>query len=90
VSEVSQLPYDCGRGREGDRVQGIRCPTCGGVEHSPYLLSLNHGWDPDIPGRKPWNTDRDGCRKHVAYARRPDLHHPDVEFFNGMGVGPAL
>jgi hypothetical protein len=30
---------------------GWVCPACHTVEPSPFTLSLNHGYDPEIPGR---------------------------------------
>lgn len=41
-------PYDCGLGPEGTVVNGWRCPACGEVEVNSYLLSINHGFDPEI------------------------------------------
>jgi hypothetical protein len=40
------------------RRSGTRCPdpACGEIEPNGYLLSINHGFDPEIPGHAP----RDG------------------------------
>jgi hypothetical protein len=53
-------PYDTSGGTpKGGRVPGWRCPDpeCGEIEPGPtgFLLSLNHGFDPDVPGREPWH-----------------------------------
>lgn len=32
---------------------GYRCPSCGDVEPNEFLLSINHGYDPGVPGRAP-------------------------------------
>lgn len=47
-------PYDCHAARKGEAVRGWRCPDpdCGQVEINAYLLSINHGFDPEHPGRQ--------------------------------------
>ena len=42
----------------GTVFHGYRCPDpeCGEVEPTGFTLSINHGWDPELPGRKPWNA----------------------------------
>ena len=59
-------PYDTAGHREGDLVEGIVCPACGGVEWNGYLLSINHGYDPDLPGDVPgsWAGKRFGQYCH--------------------------
>ena len=55
--------YDWQNGvKAGDVVLGWRCPdpACGEVESTSFTLSLNHGFDPDIPGRQPYGG---GCTK---------------------------
>ncbi|MFZ2511003.1 MAG: hypothetical protein WAW85_07940 [Gordonia sp. (in: high G+C Gram-positive bacteria)] len=43
-------PYDCADGTPaGSRRIGIRCPACGAVEVSGFVLALNHGLDPGVP-----------------------------------------
>ncbi len=34
---------------------GYRCPdpACGKVEPAGFVLAINHGFDPDVPGREP-------------------------------------
>lgn len=45
-------PYDTGGGlRKGQSVLGWVCPACGVLEVNEYVLRLNHGYDPSIPGR---------------------------------------
>lgn len=45
-------PYDCMAGPAGTVVQGWKCPACGKIEINGFVLSINHGIDPDIPGRE--------------------------------------
>jgi hypothetical protein len=47
-------PYDCHAARKGEAVRGWRCPDpeCGQVEVNAYILSINHGFDPENPGRQ--------------------------------------
>ena len=45
-------PYDCMAGTAGTVVQGWKCPACGKIEINGLILSINHGIDPDIPGRE--------------------------------------
>lgn len=52
-------PYDTADGtKAGDVVRGWRCPDpdCGAVEPNAYLLSINHGFDPEVPGQQPLNS----------------------------------
>lgn len=44
------------RDEEGESCSGWRCPdpACGKVEPNEYLLSINHGFDPSVPGRAPY------------------------------------
>lgn len=45
-------PYDCGGGlRKGQSVLGWVCPACGKLEVNAFVLGINHGYDPTIPGR---------------------------------------
>lgn len=58
-------PYDTAGGTpKGGHVPGWRCPDpeCGEIEPGPtgFLLSINHGFDPDVPGWQPWDGR---CRK---------------------------
>jgi len=51
-------PYDTQGGmRKGDSKLGWRCPdpACREVEPNSFLLNINHGWDPDVPGHEPWD-----------------------------------
>jgi hypothetical protein len=61
-----ESPYDTVGAREGDLVEGIVCPACGGVEWNGYLLSINHGYDPDRPDDVPgsWAGKRFGQYCH--------------------------
>lgn len=48
-------PYDTQGGTpKGGRILGWRCPDpdCGQVEPNAYLLSINHGFDPTVPGHQ--------------------------------------
>ena len=47
---------------DGDVVFGWRCPDpdCGEVVHGAFGLALNHGFDPDVPGHRPWTGE---CRQ---------------------------
>lgn len=44
-------PYDCGLGPAGTVVDGWVCPACQKLEVNEFVLSINHGYDPSIPGR---------------------------------------
>ena len=58
---VWTAPHDTAAGmKAGDTCMGWRCPVCGGVEWNASTLDLNHGWDPDRPGRKPVDG---GCHR---------------------------
>lgn len=51
-------PWDCAdMTPKGTVRSGWRCPDpdCAQVEPNEYLLGINHGFHPDIPGRQPWN-----------------------------------
>ncbi|WP_213573299.1 hypothetical protein [Rhodococcus sp. USK13] len=50
-------PYDCGYGPAGTVVSGWRCPACGKVEPNGYILLINHGIDPHIPGDEGFLTE---------------------------------
>lgn len=55
-------PYDCADGmKKGESKPGWRCPDpeCGQVEPNSFLLRLNHGFDPKVPGEEP----RGGCTR---------------------------
>lgn len=48
-------PEDCADGTPKGAVRsGWRCPDpeCGEVEPSAFVLAINHGFDPDVPGRQ--------------------------------------
>lgn len=69
-------PYDTAGGmKKGESKPGWRCPDpeCGVIEPSGFLLRLNHGFDPHVPGHQ----DFDGqctrvrlLRNQAAYDRR--------------------
>jgi hypothetical protein len=51
-------PYDTAGGTpKGTVLNGWRCPDpdCGQIEPNAFVLSINHGWDPDVPGREPFD-----------------------------------
>ena len=71
-------PYDTAGGTpKGGRVPGWRCPDpeCGEVEPGPtgFLLALNHGFDPDVPGHEPWDGR---CYKVKLLARHREAVMP--------------
>ena len=39
----------------GETYHGWVCPNCGCVEPNGFVLQLNHGWCPEIPGDKPYD-----------------------------------
>lgn len=49
-------PWDCGIGPAGTVILGWRCPDpdCRRVEPNAGLIQVNHGFDPDVPNRRPW------------------------------------
>lgn len=56
-------PYDCADGTpKGMAKLGWRCPdpACRQIEPNGFLLSINHGFDPDVPD--PWAAQR-GCTR---------------------------
>lgn len=66
-------PWDCADGTPKGTVRsGWRCPdpACGQIELNAFLLSINHGFDPDIPGRQPWNGR---CFRRRNAASQPDV-----------------
>ena len=51
-------PWDTADGHpKGTVYHGWVCPdpACGEVEPGSYLLLINHGWDPQVPGLAPWD-----------------------------------
>lgn len=42
---------------------GWACPDCGEAEATPYLLWINHGWNPGMEGERPWHEGM--CSKQV-------------------------
>ena len=53
-------PYPTAGGTPaGGQVPGWRCPDpeCGEIEPGPtgFLLMINHGFDPDVPGHEPFD-----------------------------------
>jgi len=51
-------PWDTAGGiKKGETVLGYRCPDpdCGQVEINAHILNLNHGFDPNLPGRAPYD-----------------------------------
>jgi len=49
-------PWDTADGRpKGSVTRGWRCPDpdCGEIEPNDFLLSITHGFDPNVPGHRP-------------------------------------
>lgn len=67
-----------GGDKPGDRLVGIACPSCGGIEFNAYLLSINHGWDAGVPGYGPFEGR---CNKQ----RHLDAGRTDISL-DGVGV----
>lgn len=65
-------PYDTQGGtKKGQSCPGWRCPDpdCGEIEPNAFLLSINHGFDPGVPGRQAWNglcTSRRAAERRAA------------------------
>lgn len=61
--------------KKGERapVPGWRCPDpeCGQVEPTAYLLGLEHGWDPEVPGHEPFDGRCHRLRRLAAQAGNP-------------------
>jgi hypothetical protein len=77
-------PYDTAGGTpEGTAVPGWRCPDpeCGEIEPNGFLLAINHGWDPDVPGREPY----DGR----CYAIKLRAAHKQYEAAQGGAPAPV-
>jgi hypothetical protein len=50
-------PYDTVGGPAGTVFAGaVQCPACRKVEANDFLLSINHGYDPGVPGHAPWGV----------------------------------
>jgi hypothetical protein len=69
-------PYDTADGRpKGTIIHGWVCPACGDVEWNEFLLSLNHGYDPGLPGSIPGSyagaAFGDTCTKQISGLFRP-------------------
>jgi hypothetical protein len=64
-----EAPYDTASRPAGTPVHGWVCPSCGEVEWSGFTLSINHGYDPDVPARVPqWFAGAefgDACNKKL-------------------------
>lgn len=74
-------PYDTAGGTpKGTRVPAWRCPDpeCGEVEPGPsgFLLSINHGFDPDVPGWEPYDGRCRKVRRRAAEAERGERARP--------------
>jgi hypothetical protein len=68
-------PWDTGSGmKKGESCSGWRCPdpACGEVEPNEYLLSINHGFDPSVPGHAPYNGN---CMRFLRAQTRPHKLH---------------
>jgi hypothetical protein len=54
---------------------GWVCPVCGDVEPNGFLLGINHGFDPTVPGRAPFDGR---CVKQTLLANhaRYEAEHP--------------
>jgi hypothetical protein len=69
-------PYDTAGGTpKGTAIPGWRCPDpeCGKIEPNGFLLSINHGWDPEIPGHAPFDGQCMTVKlaaAHAAYDKR--------------------
>jgi hypothetical protein len=62
-------PWDTAGGmKKGDRVLGWVCPSCGQVEVNTFGLSINHGYDPDVPGWAPYTGWGTPCHKQRLLA----------------------
>lgn len=66
-------PYDTSGGmKAGESKSGWACPGCGQIEPNEFLLSLNHGYAPDIPGQWPgrWAAQEFGdiCSRQILLA----------------------
>lgn len=69
-------PYDCASGlREGQSTPGVTCPdpACREVTPNGFILSINHGFDPDVPGR--------GAHQRCWKVRR---EQPDADPWPGL------
>lgn len=61
-------PWDTAGGmKAGESMSGWRCPDpeCGEIESNAFLLSINHGFNPEVPGHQPF----DGRCSQVRRAR---------------------
>lgn len=76
--KVSIAYESAGGNKPGDVLDGIACPSCGGVEFNAYLLSINHGWDAGVPGYGPFEGR---CNKQ----RHLDAGRTDISL-DGVGV----
>jgi hypothetical protein len=67
-------PWDTAGGmKKGESVLGYRCPDpdCGQVEINSHILSLNHGFDPLIAGRAPYDGRCHRLRRRHASTANP-------------------
>jgi hypothetical protein len=76
-------PWDTVGGmKKGDRVPGWVCPSCAEIEVNTFALSINHGYDPAVPGRAPYTGWGTPCHKqrllaaHAAYEARQAASAP--------------
>jgi hypothetical protein len=64
-------PHTAADGRPAGAIRhGWRCPTCGGAEPTGYALLINHGWDVDVPGRRPHPAARRLCPAKPGHGMR--------------------
>lgn len=61
-------PYDTAGLRKGESVLGWICPACGRLEVNDFVLNINHGYDPSIPGRAPFGPFGEGCSRQSLLA----------------------
>lgn len=62
-------PWDTSGGmKKGESVLGWVCPSCGVLEVNGYVLNVNHGYDPQIPGRQPWQGWGTSCTRMTLLA----------------------
>lgn len=70
-ARILVAPYDTAGGmKAGGVVRGWRCPGCGQVEINTYLLCINQGWDPSVPGRGPYDGK---CNRLRLLARHAEV-----------------
>jgi hypothetical protein len=68
-------PYDTAGGTpKGTVLSGWRCPDpdCAEVEVNSFVLSINHGFDPDVPGWEPFDGRCAKLRRLEAQRQHED------------------